>query len=132
MEDLLQTIGICFLAGFMSLMLKEKSPTISLLLTVCAAALLITQLFFSIQLVIGMVQRFSVYLPIMDLYIGTLVKVLGIAFISETSSHLLKGVDQHLLSTIVEWTGKIFILIIALPIFYELLQRMLTLLPGAL
>ncbi len=132
MEDLLQTIGICFLAGFMSLMLKEKSPTISLLLTVCAAALLITQLFFSIQLVIGMVQRFSVYLPSMDLYIGTLVKVLGIAFISETSSHLLKGVDQHLLSTIVEWTGKIFILIIALPIFYELLQRMLTLLPGAL
>lgn len=132
MEDLLQTIGICFLAGFMSLMLKEKSPTISLLLTVCAAALLITQLFFSIQLVIGMVQRFSDYLPSMDLYIGTLVKVLGIAFISETSSHLLKGVDQHLLSTIVEWTGKIFILIIALPIFYELLQRMLTLLPGAL
>ncbi|MEW9500386.1 SpoIIIAC/SpoIIIAD family protein [Jeotgalibacillus marinus] len=132
MEDLLQTIGICFLAGFMSLMLKEKSPTISLLLTVCAAAVLITQLFFSIQLVIGMVQRFSDYLPSMDLYIGTLVKVLGIAFISETSSHLLKGVDQHLLSTIVEWTGKIFILIIALPIFYELLQRMLTLLPGTL
>lgn len=130
MEELLRTIGICFLAGFMSLMLKEKSPTIAMLLSICAAALLLTQLFFSIQLVLGMVRRFSVYLPQMDLYIGTLLKVLMIAFISETSAHLLKGANQALLATIVEWSGKIFILMIALPIFYELLQRMLTLLPG--
>ncbi|MGD7045559.1 SpoIIIAC/SpoIIIAD family protein [Jeotgalibacillus proteolyticus] len=131
MDELLRTIGICFLAGFMSLMLKEKSPAISMLLSLCAAAMLLTQLFFSIQLVLGMVQRFSAYLPQMDLYISTLIKVLMIAFISETSAHLLKGAGQQLLATIVEWTGKIFILMIALPIFYELLQRMLTLLPGA-
>ncbi|KIL45953.1 stage III sporulation AC/AD family protein [Jeotgalibacillus campisalis] len=131
MDELLRTIGICFLAGFMSLMLKEKSPAISMLLSMCAAAMLLTQLFFSIQLVMGMVQRFSAYLPQMDLYISTLIKVLMIAFISETSSHLLKGAGQQLLATVVEWTGKIFILMIALPIFYELLQRMLILLPGA-
>ncbi|MDG5470769.1 stage III sporulation AC/AD family protein [Jeotgalibacillus sp. ET6] len=131
MDELLRTIGICFLAGFMSLMLKEKSPAISMLLSLCAATMLLTQLFFSIQLVLGMVQRFSAYLPQMDLYISTLIKVLMIAFISETSAHLLKGAGQQLLATIVEWTGKIFILMIALPIFYELLQRMLTLLPGA-
>ena len=130
MDELLRTIGICFLAGFMSLMLKERSPSIALLLSICAAALLLTQLFFSIQLVLGMVRKFSVYLPQMDLYIGTLIKVLMIAFISETSAHLLKGANQALLATIVEWSGKIFILMIALPIFYELLQRMLTLLPG--
>ncbi|PPA71377.1 stage III sporulation AC/AD family protein [Jeotgalibacillus proteolyticus] len=130
MEELFRTIGICFLAGFMSLMLKEKAPTISMLLSICAAAFLLTQLFFSIQLVLAMVQRFTSFLPQMDLYVGTLLKVLVIAFISETSSHLLKGANQQMLATVVEWSGKIFILMIALPIFYELLQRMLTLLPG--
>jgi len=131
MDELLRTIGICFLAGFMALMVKEKSPSISMLLTICAAAYLLVQLFFSIQLVLGMVQRFSDYLPEMNLYIGTLLKVLLIAFITETSSHLLKAANQDLFATIVEWSGKIFILMIALPIFYELLQRMMTLLPGA-
>ncbi|TDL34620.1 hypothetical protein E2R51_02560 [Jeotgalibacillus sp. S-D1] len=130
MDELLRTIGICFLAGFMALLLKERSPSIAMLLTICAAALLLSQLFTSIQLVMGMIQRFSVYLPDMDLYIGTLIKVLMVAFIAETSSHLLKGANQTLMATIVEWSGKIFILMIALPIFYELLQRMLVLLPG--
>lgn len=130
MDELLRTIGICFLAGFMSLLLKERSPSIAMLLSICAAALLLSQLFTSIQLVMGMIQRFSVYLPDMDLYIGTLIKVLMVAFIAETSSHLLKGANQALMATIVEWSGKLFILMIALPIFYELLQRMLVLLPG--
>ncbi|KIL44364.1 SpoIIIAC/SpoIIIAD family protein [Jeotgalibacillus soli] len=131
MEELLRTIGICFVAGFMSMMLKERAPTISVLLILFASVMLLTKLFYSIQLVMAMVQRFSTFLPDMGLYIGTLIKVLAIAFITETSSHLLKGSDQVLLSTIVEWTGKVLILLIALPIFYELLQLMLTLLPVA-
>ncbi|TFD92251.1 SpoIIIAC/SpoIIIAD family protein [Jeotgalibacillus sp. R-1-5s-1] len=129
MEELIRTAGICFLIGFLALVIKERSPQVAILLTLCGSVLLLTELLHALKMAVTMLQQFTGYVPGLGEYSSILLKVLLIAFLSEICIHLLKSMDQPLLAIIIEWTGKMIILMIAFPVFIELMENMLMLLP---
>ncbi|WP_227395179.1 SpoIIIAC/SpoIIIAD family protein [Jeotgalibacillus aurantiacus] len=129
MEELIRTAGICFLIGFLALVIKERSPQVAILLTLCGSVLLLTELLHALKMAVTMLHQFAGYVPGLGEYSSILLKVLLIAFLSEICIHLLKSMDQPLLAIIIEWTGKMIILMIAFPVFIELMENMLMLLP---
>lgn len=129
MQELLVTAGICFLIGFLALLLKERSPLIAMLLAFCGSVYLVNELITKIREASYLLTQLTGYVPGLHQYSIVLLKVLVIAFVSEICIHLVKQLEQPLLAMIIEWTGKLLILTIAFPVFIELLEQIFQLLP---
>ena len=129
MQELLVTAGICFLIGFLALLLKERSPLIAMLLAFCGSVYLVNELMTKIREASYLLTQLTGYVPGLQQYSIVLMKVLVIAFVSEICIHLVKQLEQPLLAMIIEWTGKLLILTIAFPVFIELLEQIFQLLP---
>ncbi|MGM8214085.1 stage III sporulation protein AD [Bacillaceae bacterium W0354] len=127
--QLLQILTIVIIAALLIILVREKNESISFLLIVITGVIIflfilshIAQLFDVFQ---QLVNRFNVSIPHLD----TILKVIGIAYITEFASHLLKDADLEAIAVKVELVGKIFILIIALPIFIAVLETLMHFIP---
>lgn len=63
------------------------------------------------------------------MYIGTILKIIGIAYITEIGADLTRDAGLHGVATKIELAGKIFILIIAIPIITTVIESILNFLP---
>ncbi|KIL48625.1 hypothetical protein KP77_22770 [Jeotgalibacillus alimentarius] len=129
MEDLLRTAGISFMIGFLALLLKDRSPQSALMLAFCGSVYLINELVVKMREASVFLTQLTGYVPGLHQYSLVLLKVVVIAFVSEICIHLVKQLEQPLLSMIIEWTGKLLILTIAFPVFIELLEQIVQLMP---
>ncbi|MFB1080702.1 SpoIIIAC/SpoIIIAD family protein [Jeotgalibacillus sp. JSM ZJ347] len=129
MEELLKIAGICFLIGFLALLIKERSPHIAMMLAFCGSVYLLNELIIKVRQASGILTQLTGYVPGLQQYSIVLLKVLVIAFVSEICIHLVKQLEQPLLAMIIEWTGKLLILTIAFPVFIELMEQIFQLLP---
>jgi stage III sporulation protein AD len=64
-----------------------------------------------------------------ELYLVTLLKILGIAYIAEFGAQICRDAGEGTIASKIELAGKILILLLALPIFTAVLQVVVRLLP---
>jgi|SRR5690625_1220369 len=127
--QLLQILAVVIIASLLVILVRERNESISFLLVIIIGIIIflyilshISQLFDVFNQIIS---RFNVSIPHLD----TILKVIGIAYIIEFASHLLKDADLEAIAVKVEMVGKIFILVLALPIFIAVLETLMQFIP---
>lgn len=127
--QLLQILAVVIIASLLVILVRERNESISFLLVIIIGVFIflyilshISQLFDVFNQIIS---RFNVSIPHLD----TILKVIGIAYITEFASHLLKDADLEAIAVKVEMVGKIFILVLALPIFIAVLETLMQFIP---
>ncbi len=127
--QLLQILAVVIIASLLVILVRERNESISFLLVIIIGVFIflyilshISQLFDVFNQIIS---RFNVSIPHLD----TILKVIGIAYITEFASHLLKDADLEAIAVKVEMVGKIFILVLALPIFIAVLETLMHFIP---
>src|SRR5699024_12128584 len=65
------------------------------------------------------------------MYMETILKIIGIAYIAELGASLTKDAGLGSVATKIELAGKIFILLLAIPIITTVIEVILSFLPGA-
>lgn len=73
----------------------------------------------------SIVSKFDVSL----LHLDTMIKVIGVAYLTEFISQLLKDAQLNSVAVKVEIVGKLFILLLALPIFISVLETLMSFIP---
>lgn len=63
-------------------------------------------------------------------YLETILKIIGIAYIAEFASQITKDAGQGSLSSKIELAGKIIILAMAIPILTVMIETILNLIPS--
>ncbi len=63
------------------------------------------------------------------MYLQTILKIIGIAYIAEFGAQIAKDAGQAAISTKIELAGKILILVMAIPILTAVIEMVLALLP---
>ncbi|MCM3788394.1 stage III sporulation protein AD [Domibacillus indicus] len=79
---------------------------------------------------IAAVRKMAAYAGVETLYIETVLKAVGVAFISEFIANIAKDAGQQALAAKMEIAGKIIILALILPILTILIETVLNMLPG--
>ena len=64
-----------------------------------------------------------------ELYLATLLKILGIAYIAEFGAQVCRDSGEGTVANKIELAGKVLIMILALPIFAAILEAIMRLLP---
>jgi stage III sporulation protein AD len=76
-----------------------------------------------------MLQKMAVQAHVQTIYLETILKIIGIAYIAEFGAQISKDAGQGAIASKIELGGKILILAMAIPILTALIETILGLLP---
>ncbi|MBM4762251.1 stage III sporulation protein AD [Bacillus sp. B15-48] len=127
---MVQIIGIALVATFLALILKEQKPNFAFLVVVFTGCVIFLFLVDQIKLIINMIQTLAITANVNLIYVDTILKIIGIAYIAEFAAQITKDAGQGSLASKIELGGKILILAMAIPILSVLIETILQLIPG--
>jgi stage III sporulation protein AD len=128
--EIIQIVGLGLSATILALVLKGKSPQIAFLLSLLVGVFIFIFLLDRITLVIAMLERLSVQAGVEMIFLQTILKIIGIAYIAEFAAQIAKDAGEGAIAGKIELAGKILILVLALPIVQRVVETVMNLLPN--
>lgn len=80
--------------------------------------------------IIRMIEKIAVNANVNMIYVETILKIIGIAYIAEFGAQLTKDAGQGAIASKIELAGKILILVMAVPILTVIIETILGLIPS--
>ena len=77
-----------------------------------------------------MVERIALNANVNLIYVETILKIIGIAYIAEFGAQITKDAGQGAIASKIEMGGKILILTMAIPILTVIIETVLEMIPG--
>lgn len=81
-------------------------------------------------MIIQMIERIAINANVNSVYVETILKIIGIAYIVEFSSQITKDAGQGSIASKIEMAGKIVILAMAVPILTILIEMIIKMIPS--
>jgi stage III sporulation protein AD len=122
-------VGTGLITAFLALILKEQKPNFAFLLTVFAGCAIFLFLIDQIFQIIQMLRRIAVHANVNLVYLETILKIIGIAYIADFASQITKDAGQGAIASKIELGGKILILAMSVPILTVLIEMVLKMIP---
>ncbi|MEI5908117.1 stage III sporulation protein AD [Bacillus spongiae] len=129
--EILQIVGLAFIGTFLALIVKEEKPNFAFLLVVFVGCTIFLFLIDQIYMIISMIQRIAVNANINMIYLETILKIIGIAYIAEFASQITRDAGQGAIASKVELAGKILILAMAVPILTVIIETIINMIPNS-
>ena len=123
--EITKIIGIAFVAVFIILVLKQYKPEFAIQISIIAGIII---LFFSIsklEVIINLLKSLSNKIDINMNFFSILLKITGIAYLSEFACNVCKDAGETAIASKVELAGRILIIALSIPIISTLLETML-------
>ncbi|PLR99887.1 stage III sporulation protein AD [Bacillus sp. T33-2] len=127
---MIQIAGVALVATFLALILKEQKPNFAFLLIVFTGCAIFLFLVDQIYQIINMIHTLAANAKVNLIYVETILKIIGIAYIAEFASQITKDAGQGAIASKIELGGKILILAMAIPILTVMIETIIRLIPG--
>lgn len=121
-------IAFALISLFMVLLFKDKRSDLVVLILLVSGISIFIFVFSELKGIISFLQELSETAGINIVYLELVIKILGIAYISSFCSEICKDAGAGSLASKVELVGKIFILILSLPILRAVLDTIIQIL----
>ncbi|MDZ5471048.1 stage III sporulation protein AD (plasmid) [Bacillus sp. 31A1R] len=128
--EIIQIVGVALIATFLALIIKEQKPNFAFLLVVFVGCSIFLYLVDQIYAIIHMLEKIAVNANVNLVYVETILKIIGIAYIAEFASQITKDAGQGAIASKIEMAGKILILAMAIPILTVLIETIIQLIPN--
>jgi stage III sporulation protein AD len=113
-------IGI--LAVMLAIIFKKGREEYSLYISIGASFLILLWGIGKLEVILDAIDRLQGYIQMNKAYIGILIKIIGITYVTEISSSLCKDSGYQAVSEQIELVGKLTILAISMPILLSILE----------
>ncbi|AHZ16574.1 stage III sporulation protein AD [Bacillus velezensis] len=110
--------------------MKEQKPTFAFMIVVFSGCVIFLYLIDQIYDIIRMIEKIAVNANVNMVYVETILKIIGIAYIAEFGAQLTKDAGQGAIASKIELAGKILILVMAVPILTVIIETILGLIPS--
>ncbi|WP_238980639.1 stage III sporulation protein AD [Geobacillus sp. YHL] len=129
--DILQIVGLGLIATFLVVLLQEQKSNLAFLLTVFVGCTIFLLLVDQISSILAMLRKMAEGAHIQMVYLETMLKIIGIAYIAEFAAQISKDAGQGAIAAKIELGGKIIILALAVPILTAIIEAVIGLIPSA-
>jgi len=127
--EILQIVGIGIIATILAVVLRQQKPEYALQVSIVTGLLIflfvITKLNYVVQVLSSLAERVDIDF----LYFSTILKVIGIAYISEFGAQISRDAGENAIASKIEFGGKILIMVLAIPILTALLDLIIKIIP---
>lgn len=129
--NIIAIAGLALLAAAFNVMLRRYNQEYALMLGIAVGIVILTVLLSSAVPVLKQLQDLLEATGMSGQYITILCKALGICFMAQFVADACKDAGESALASKVEFAGKFCIMILALPLFQQILQVALQLIHGS-
>ncbi|WP_369903479.1 stage III sporulation protein AD [Bacillus manliponensis] len=126
---MLQIVGLGLVATFLAAVLNQYKSSITSLFIVFVGAVMFLLLIDQVHAILTMIERIADQAKVSNVYVETLLKIIGIAYIAEFGAQITKDAGQGAIASKIELAGKILILVMAIPILTVVIETILGFLP---
>lgn len=119
---MLKVAVIGVMAVFLAIPLKREKPEIEMLVIMAACLLLLSLSFGKIEELIAMIHRVEAYLGESSMYLGILLKMIGITYVAEFGANLCRDAGYGAVAQQIEFYGKLMLLAVSIPIMMTLIE----------
>ncbi len=127
--DILQIIGLAIVATVIIAVLKAQRPEFAIQISIAAGIIVFTMILGKITAVIELLNSYAQRVNIDTIYLSTLLKIVGIAYITEFGAEVCKDAGEGAIASKVELAGKVVIIVLAVPIITSLLDLIIRIMP---
>ncbi|AMX82934.1 stage III sporulation protein AD [Geobacillus subterraneus] len=127
----MQIVGLGLIATFLVVLLQEQKSNLAFLLTVFVGCTIFLLLVDQISEILLMLREMAEGAHIQMVYLETMLKIIGIAYIAEFAAQISKDAGQGAIAAKIELGGKIVILALAVPILTAIIEAVISLIPAA-
>lgn len=128
--DILQLVGVGLLTAILILVIREQKPMFAFLLAAFFGIAVFLALIGKIGGVIEMIEELAAHSGIQSVYLKTMLKIVGIAYIAEFGAQIVRDAGLDSIASKIEFAGKMLILVMAVPIISVIIETVLGLLPA--
>jgi stage III sporulation protein AD len=128
--DIIQIVGLGLIVTILSLIIKEQKPMFSFLLAVFTGILIFLFLIGKISSVITVLEDLATKSNINMVFLKTILKIIGVAYIAEFGAQIVRDAGQESIASKIELSGKVLIMVMAIPIISVIIETVVKLLPA--
>ncbi|WP_367307380.1 stage III sporulation protein AD [Alicyclobacillus acidocaldarius] len=126
---MVQIIGIGLTATVLAALLRQQMPSFATLVSLFAGVLILLLLVRSISGALDTFQQLTAAAHMNQMFLQTLIRILGIAYVVEFAADIARDAGESALGGRIELAGKIGIVLLALPIFKDVLDVIVRMIP---
>lgn len=127
--DIVKIIGIAFLALIIVIILKQYKPEFAIYASILAGSVILFISLGKLSGIINLLEDISSKTAINGEFLSILIKITGIAFLTEFAVSVCKDSGETAIANKVDMGGKIIIVAISIPIVSALLETVIKILP---
>jgi len=128
--DIVQIVGIAFLATVLILVIREQKPMFAFLLAAFTGVGIFLALVGKIGTVVSVLEQLADRSGIPSVYLKSMLKIIGIAYVAEFGAQIVRDAGLESIASKIEFAGKMLILVMAVPIISVIVETVLNLLPA--
>ncbi|MOA22495.1 Stage III sporulation protein AC/AD protein family protein [compost metagenome] len=122
-------MGLGLVATVLILVIKEQKPIFAFLIAASTGILIFLYIVGKIGGIIEVLENLAESSGIQMIYLKTILKIIGIAYIAEFGSQIVRDAGQESIASKIELAGKVLIMVLAIPIISIIIETVMKLLP---
>ncbi len=127
--DIIKIIGIGLIALIIIVIIKQYRPEFVIYISLIAGALILVLIMDKIEPIIELLTTISNKTAINNEFLKLLLKITGIAFLTEFAVSICKDSGESAIASKVDLGGKVIIISMSIPIIASLLETVVQVLP---
>ena len=127
--EIIKIIGIAFIAVIIIVLLRQYRPEFAIYISLLTGVLIFLLIIDDLSGIINLLNSLANKVSINASFLALLIKITGIAFLSEFAVSICKDAGEGAIASKIEIGSKIIIISMSIPIISSLLEIILEVLP---
>jgi len=127
--DIIQVVGLGFVVTLLSLIIRSQKPELAVQLSLTLAVVIFLFVLTKISVVLTLFQDLADKANVSPLYFNTILKVIGIAYVTEFGAQICRDAGEGAVAGKIEFAGKVLIVVMAVPVLALVLDTIVKLIP---
>ncbi|NQX65027.1 stage III sporulation protein AD [Paenibacillus alba] len=128
--EIIQIVGLGLIVTILTLIIKEQKPMFAFLLATFTGIMIFLFLIGKISTVIQVLEDLAQKSSINMVFLKTILKIIGVAYIAEFGAQIVRDAGQESIASKIELSGKVLIMVMAIPIITVIIETVVKLLPA--
>lgn len=127
--EVIKIIGIALIALIIIIILKQYRPEFAIYISILTGVLILILVMDKLTGIVNLLQNLSSKASVNSTFLALLIKITGIALLSEFAVSICKDSGEGAIASKIEIGSKIIIISMSIPIISSLLEVILKVLP---
>ncbi|SDL62533.1 stage III sporulation protein AD [Sediminibacillus halophilus] len=127
--EIFHIVSLGIVASLLYILLKDQQYSMAFLLILITGIVIFLAVIQYIGEIFSLINNLGQKANINGIYIETILKIIGIAYIADFGAHLTRDAGLGSIAAKIELAGKVFILVLAVPILTAVIETILGFLP---